>query len=110
MAETEVKLPIETSNIEVKMSESCTLQQNEAKTNEVRDEKLVEAEKYKDEGNVAFKDQNYSKAIELYTIAIEYNPNEASYYGNRSFAYIKSEFYGIFFLKDINVNKSSIFK
>ena len=39
-------------------------------------------------------DSNYSKAIESYTKAIEKNPNEAAYYGNRSFAYIKSEFYG----------------
>ena len=91
MADTEVKPPVETSNIEVKMSESTLEQQSEAKE---KDEKLVEAEKYKDEGNVAFKEQNYAKAIELYTIAIEYNSNEASYYGNRSFAYIKSEFYG----------------
>ena len=39
-------------------------------------------------------EQNFSKAIEYYTLAIECNPKEASYYGNRSFAYIKSEFYG----------------
>ena len=41
-----------------------------------------------------FSEQNYAKAIELYTFAIETNPYEASYYGNRCFAYIKSEFYG----------------
>jgi tetratricopeptide (TPR) repeat protein len=95
-----VKAPVETSNIEVKLSESKLEQQGEIKVNGEKDEKLVEAEKYKDEGNVAFKEQNYAKAIELYTIAIEYNPNEASYYGNRSFAYIKSEFYGICFFSD----------
>lgn len=37
---------------------------------------------------------HYAKSIELYTKAIEENPKEASYYGNRSFAYLKSEFYG----------------
>jgi serine/threonine-protein phosphatase 5 len=47
------------------------------------------------------KESHFSKAIELYTKAIECNPNEASYYGNRSFAYIKSEFYG-YALQDAN--------
>ena len=41
-------------------------------------------------------EQHYAKAIQAYTLAIENNPAEASYYGNRSFAYIKSEFYGKF--------------
>lgn len=47
------------------------------------------------------KEQNFSKAIEFYTQAIEFNPKESSYYGNRSFAYIKSEFYG-YALADAN--------
>lgn len=61
------------------------------------------AEEYKEEGNKAFKEQNFAKSIEFYTLAIENNPNEASYYGNRSFAYIKSEFYGYAL---IDANKS----
>jgi serine/threonine-protein phosphatase 5 len=69
--------------------------------NSVSPEDLVKANAHKDEGNNAFKEQNYSKAIECYSLAIECNPNEASYYGNRSFAYIKSEFYG-YALNDAN--------
>ena len=34
-------------------------------------------------------------AIEYYTKAIDLNPNMASYYGNRSFAHIKTECYGL---------------
>jgi serine/threonine-protein phosphatase 5 len=45
--------------------------------------------------------QDHPKAIQLYTLAIEKNPNEASYYGNRSLAYVKSEFYG-YALQDAN--------
>ncbi|ESO10146.1 hypothetical protein HELRODRAFT_156394 [Helobdella robusta] len=39
-------------------------------------------------------EKDYDKSIDLYTKAIELNPFVASYYGNRSFAYIKTEFYG----------------
>lgn len=39
-------------------------------------------------------DQDYSKAIELYTKSIELNPSVAVYYGNRSFAYLKTECFG----------------
>ena len=89
MAELGNKSPIETSAIEVKMSESSL------ETNSVaKDEKILQGEKYKDEGNLAFKEQNFARAIELYSLAIDNNPNEAAYYGNRSFAYIRSEFYG----------------
>lgn len=59
------------------------------------------AEKFKEEGNQAFKEQNFTKATELYTKAIENNPDNHIYYGNRSFAYIKSEFYG-YALTDAN--------
>ena len=38
---------------------------------------------------------HYALSIEHYSKAIEFNPKEASYYGNRSFAYLRSEFYGI---------------
>ena len=61
---------------------------------DVDKEKLELAEKFKAEGNAAFKEQDFVKAAERYSKAIENNPNEAALYGNRSFAYIKSEFYG----------------
>ncbi|KAG8305107.1 Serine/threonine-protein phosphatase 5 [Homalodisca vitripennis] len=37
---------------------------------------------------------DFNKAIELYSAAIEVNPNVAVYYGNRSIAYLKTECYG----------------
>jgi len=39
-------------------------------------------------------EQDYDMAIKLYTDAINLDPFVASYYGNRSFAYIKTECYG----------------
>lgn len=51
--------------------------------------------------NLNFVDQNYDEAIKFYTQAIEINPNVAAYYGNRSFAYIKTECFG-YALEDAN--------
>lgn len=39
-------------------------------------------------------EQNYNAAIDLYTKAIEKNPNVPVYYSNRSFAYLKTECFG----------------
>ena len=39
-------------------------------------------------------DQNYEQAVQLYSEAIELNPNIAAYYGNRSFAHLKMESFG----------------
>lgn len=39
-------------------------------------------------------EQDFNKAIDLYTKAIEKNPNSAVYYSNRSFAYLKTECFG----------------
>lgn len=41
-----------------------------------------------------FLEQDYDTAIDLYTKAIEVNPNVAVYYSNRSFAYLKTECFG----------------
>jgi len=37
---------------------------------------------------------DFEEAIKFYTSAIDLNPNVATYYGNRSFAYLKIESYG----------------
>lgn len=58
------------------------------------DEAIAQAEKLKEEANEYFKNQVYDKAIELYTKAIELNPTVVAYYGNRSFAYLKTECFG----------------
>lgn len=39
-------------------------------------------------------DQNYDEAVALYTKAIDLNPSVAIYYGNRSFAFLKTECFG----------------
>lgn len=41
-----------------------------------------------------FTEQDFNAAIDLYTKAIEKNPNIAVYYANRSFAYLKIECFG----------------
>ncbi|GIY22287.1 hypothetical protein CDAR_374931 [Caerostris darwini] len=52
------------------------------------------AEELKEKANEHFKRQEFDKAIEMYTEAINENPDVAVYYGNRSFAYLKTECFG----------------
>ena len=47
----------------------------------------VEGDKFKDLGNKAFQSGNYEEAVEMFSKAIEVNPNEAVYYSNRSGSY-----------------------
>jgi stress-induced-phosphoprotein 1 len=42
---------------------------------------------FKDQGNEAFKQKDFNKAIELYTQALAEVPNEHTILGNRSAAY-----------------------
>nr|CAI5818521.1 unnamed protein product [Callosobruchus analis] len=60
----------------------------------VSQEDIEKAEQFKNEANEFFKKMDFNKAIELYTLAIEKNPNVAIYYANRSFAYLKTEYFG----------------
>lgn len=60
----------------------------------ISDENAKLAEDVKIQANEYFKKQDYNKAIELYTRAIELNPTVAVYYSNRSIAYLKTECYG----------------
>lgn len=46
------------------------------------------AEKYKNEGNTYYENKNYLEAISFYSKAIELAPKNATYYGNRSAAYL----------------------
>ncbi|EDO16264.1 hypothetical protein Kpol_505p41 [Vanderwaltozyma polyspora DSM 70294] len=52
-------------------------------------EDIAKAVEFKNEGNVFIKEQNYSKAIELYTKAIELDPNQSIFYSNRALAQLK---------------------
>lgn len=61
---------------------------------QITSEDIEKAERFKNEANEYFKEQDYNTAIELYTSAIEANPNIAAYYANRSFAYLRTECFG----------------
>lgn len=41
------------------------------------------------QGNQAFKDKQWQRAIGFYTEAIKFNPNNATYYSNRAAAYLE---------------------
>ncbi|KAK0056933.1 serine/threonine-protein phosphatase 5 [Biomphalaria pfeifferi] len=78
-------------------NESTTVESNEElpkNPSEVKDEDKKKAEEIKEEANVFFKNEDYSKAIEKYSEAIRLNPFVAAYYGNRSFAYLRTECFG----------------
>lgn len=54
---------------------------------------MSSAQELKSQGNEAFKAQDYDKAIEFYSKALELDPNEHSIYSNRSGAHFnKGEF------------------
>ncbi|KAH3851149.1 serine/threonine-protein phosphatase 5-like [Dreissena polymorpha] len=60
----------------------------------VSEEDAKKAEEFKDKANEFFKNQDYNQAITFYTQAIDLNPTIAAYYGNRSFAYLRTECFG----------------
>ena len=62
---------------------------------------VEEAEDLKKKANDFFGSQNYEKAIEFYTAAIEKNDSVATYYGNRSISYLRTECFG-YALNDAN--------
>jgi DnaJ family protein C protein 8 len=49
---------------------------------------LAQAEQFKNEGNSALKEKNYSEAIRLYTCALDLDPTNAVYLSNRSAAHL----------------------
>ncbi|XP_066593853.1 serine/threonine-protein phosphatase 5 [Prorops nasuta] len=85
------------------------MSENAEITGIITPENAAAAEKFKEEANEYFKNQDYEKAINAYTKAIELNPNVAIYYGNRSFAYLKTECFGYALLdasKSIELDKN----
>lgn len=60
----------------------------------VTDDAKKRAEELKEKANEHFKKKEFDKAIEMYSKAIKENPYVAAYYGNRSFAYLKTECFG----------------
>lgn len=56
-------------------------------------------------------EEDYNQAITFYTQAIDLNPNVAAYYGNRSFAYLRTECFGYALLdatKALQIDKKYI--
>uniref|UniRef100_A0A1A9WC09 protein-serine/threonine phosphatase n=1 Tax=Glossina brevipalpis TaxID=37001 RepID=A0A1A9WC09_9MUSC len=64
-----------------------------------QEEKLALAEKCKNEGNDCLKSKDFTKAIQMYTKAIELMPSNAIFYANRSLAHLRQESFG-FALQD----------
>ena len=54
----------------------------------VDDSKKAEADALKSKGNEAFKKSKFDQAVKHYTAAIEINPDDETYYSNRSGAYL----------------------
>ncbi|KAJ8045675.1 Serine/threonine-protein phosphatase 5 [Holothuria leucospilota] len=74
-------------------SSSETGPQNSAEK-ESNEDNAKKAEEFKGQANEYFKAQNFEDAIEYYSKAIALNPTVAAYFGNRSFAYLKTECFG----------------
>ncbi len=54
-------------------------------------QRIKDAEVKKQEGNEFYKKKDFTKALELYTAAIELNPNELLYYTNMAAVFIEQK-------------------
>jgi len=73
------------------------------------DVERTKADELKAQANDLFKAEKYPQSIELYSKAIEFNPDNAVFYANRSIAYLRSECFGYALAdasKAIEVDKS----
>ncbi|GFS25708.1 serine/threonine-protein phosphatase [Elysia marginata] len=77
----------------------------------VSDDDKKRADEIKEEANVFFKNEDYTNAIDKYSKAIKLNPFVAAYFGNRSFAYLRTECFGYALTdasKALNLDKNYI--
>ena len=51
------------------------------------EEEPTKSEKFKNQGNVFFRQKKYNDAIKMYTKAIEINNNQSTYFSNRARCY-----------------------
>ncbi|KAI7687113.1 Serine/threonine-protein phosphatase 5 [Sarcoptes scabiei] len=80
-------------------------------TNVLVDPKDQTSDQLRIEANEHFKRKNYDSAIMLYSLAIEKDSNNAILYGNRSFAYLKTECFGYAYIdasRAIEIDKNYI--
>ncbi|XP_072031594.1 serine/threonine-protein phosphatase 5-like [Amphiura filiformis] len=68
--------------------------QTQASQSDITDDDKARAEELKNKANEFFKAQDFPQATDFYTQAIDINPYVAAYYGNRSFAHLKTECFG----------------
>ncbi|RDB27715.1 DnaJ subfamily C member 7 [Hypsizygus marmoreus] len=61
---------------------------SDSPSREAEEDNATRAEKVKEQGNAAFKGGKYGEAIDLYTQAIDLNPNEPAYLTNRAASYM----------------------
>jgi len=61
---------------------------------EITEETQQQAELLKAEANECFKQEKFQQAVDLYSKALELNPNKSVYYANRSIANLKLENFG----------------
>lgn len=52
-----------------------------------------QAMKFKEEGNSAYKNREYAKALNLYSKAIQADPHDPSFYSNRALCYFNLQKY-----------------
>ncbi|KRZ29479.1 Serine/threonine-protein phosphatase 5, partial [Trichinella pseudospiralis] len=57
-------------------------------------ENIAEAKRLRQEANECFKNEQYERAIELYSDALKYTPSDPQLLGNRSLANLRIELYG----------------
>lgn len=54
-----------------------------------RENAKEKAQHWKEKGNTAFNDKQFSLAVQYYTKAIEYDPTDPIFYANRAMAHLK---------------------
>ncbi|KAA8913063.1 hypothetical protein TRICI_003292 [Trichomonascus ciferrii] len=67
----------------------------------------IDADKFKEEGNAYYKSGDYRSALAAYSKAIEADPANSIYYGNRSMAYMQSKEYEKALKDTLQANKLS---
>ncbi|EWM23747.1 stress-induced protein [Nannochloropsis gaditana] len=81
--------PSASSHQSVEKEEKADKDKTTEGSNEEDEEYRVLAERYKDEGNAAFKEGRYKEALALYTQGVAIDPDNHVLYSNRSAAFLK---------------------
>ena len=88
LAKEQAKLDAQSSSTEAEAAPEPAAAAAPPASAPVDDSKKAEAEALKIKGNEAFKKNKFDEAVKHYTAAIEINPDDETYYSNRSGAYL----------------------